>query len=201
MTDIVSEKFLEWIAGLDPLESRIRIFQNIRNIPYAVIPELIDHNKGPSGLLFCRKGSCSPKHFLLGEMFRRLGIPVKYASFPFRWSGLDVRYPSGLKEIVAGLPADHHLACKVFVGNRWVLIDATWDLPLRKAGFPVTVDWDGFGDTVLGVVPLEEQLHHTPAERTVYLNSKEAFYTGKEKAEYGKFIEEFNRWLEEIRQG
>jgi len=45
MFDIISEKFSQWAKGGNPLEARISVFQKIRDIPYAVIPEIIHPQK------------------------------------------------------------------------------------------------------------------------------------------------------------
>ena len=46
----------------------------------------------------------------------------------------------------ARLPIAHHLACRVQIGCRWVLVDATWDRPLAKGGFPINDHWDGYSE-------------------------------------------------------
>jgi len=52
--------------------------------PLAVVPEIMDY-RGYRNILKTGKGSCSPKHFLLSEMFYRLGLPVLYVVYPHRW--------------------------------------------------------------------------------------------------------------------
>ena len=42
MEDIINKTLHEWIKGKSPLKARIEIFNRIRDIPYAVIPELND---------------------------------------------------------------------------------------------------------------------------------------------------------------
>ncbi len=200
MPDIVSEKFFEWTRELGPVESRISIFRHIRDIPYAVIPELIDCSRGPADILFRNKGSCSPKHFLLAEMFRKLGLSVQYASYPFRWNSLAVHFPPRIKRILGRLPVDYHLACRTRIHEQWVMVDATWDTPLKTAGFPVVENWDGMHDTLPAVFPLEEITHATSEERMSFIRLKESLYTGEETALYREFVEELNSWLDEIRR-
>jgi hypothetical protein len=38
---IIDEKFNEWTKGRSPLDARINIYRQIRDIPYAIVPELI----------------------------------------------------------------------------------------------------------------------------------------------------------------
>jgi len=62
--NIVDEKFKEWTKDLTPLRARISVFNHIRDIPYAVVPEIMDF-RGYPNILKTGKGSCSPKHFLV----------------------------------------------------------------------------------------------------------------------------------------
>jgi hypothetical protein len=197
--DILTKKFEEWTEGLGPEEARISVFGHIRDIPYAIIPELRDPYRGPAGMLTVNKGSCQPKHFLLADFFRRLGIPVRYATYPFRWADAGINYPADMKKMVKGLPPAYHLACKARIGAGWALVDATWDLPLKKAGMRVNDNWDGMSDTINAVVPIEEALHDTIGDRVSYEATGKASYTGEERALYAEFIDKLNRWLDSLR--
>lgn len=196
---IIDAKFNEWTEQLDRKEKSIKVFEHIRDIPYALVPEFIDPTRGHLHLLIHNKGSCSPKHFLLGEMFQRLGIPVRYATYPFRWDMLDVNYPDELEKLSEQLPLDYHLACKAYIDGKWVLVDATWDLDLKTGGFPVNGSWDGLSDTQNGVLPLEEIIHETPDGRLKYVGVQESLHTEEEKTTSKIFSAEFNQWLEKLR--
>ena len=74
--NIIDKKFNEWTAGLGPKEARIAAFNRVRDIPYAIIPELRSPEAGPSGILEKNCGSCQPKHWLLAILFKKLKIPV-----------------------------------------------------------------------------------------------------------------------------
>ena len=65
-------------------------------------------------------------------MYQRLGFEVVYATFPFHWNDPDLRYPHELHQLADDLPVAHHLACRVRINDRWVLLDATWDRPLKR---------------------------------------------------------------------
>jgi hypothetical protein len=161
--DLFEQKFREWTEGKDAVQARINIYRQIRDIPYGVIPEL-NHPEKYIEILNLRMGSCTPKHFLLGNMFQRLGLLVIYAAYPFRWYEDTIEYPPDLKRLARELPVSHHLACRVEINGRFILIDATLDPPLKKLGLPVNEDWDGFSDTILPMTPCgEEELYH-PSE-------------------------------------
>jgi len=185
---------------LSPIESRIKIFEKIRDIPYAVIPEFIDPERGPVGILTKNNGSCSPKHFLLGIMYRKLEIPIKYVSYPFYWGELDADAPLNVRKLADEMPLGYHVACKAYINERWMLIDATWDPPLKRVGFPVNEVWDGVSDTINAVKSHEEIVHENEHERMEYLNTKTAWYREKEKTLSNEFYNKFNNWLEEVRK-
>ena len=188
MAEIIEEKLKEWIEGKNQKEARISIYNKIRDIPYAVIPELIDHERYKR-ILTLNKGSCTPKHFLLCNMYERLGIPVLYAVYPFRWDELEVDYPPSLKKLAEALPVNYHLSCKVDIDGKLILVDATIDLALEKLGLPVK-EWDGSGNTLLPIKPLDEQIYY-PSEAKLISPS----FDRKSLA----FYKEFNSWLEGVR--
>lgn len=196
----IFEKFRKWTEGLGPKEARISVFEHVRDIPYAIVPELRSPERGPSGIITLNKGSCQPKHYLLAKLFKELNIPVKYATYPFRWGDCPIKYPPGLKKSLKGLPLAYHLACKAFINGKWVLVDATWDATLKKFGFPVNENWDGSNDTLNAVVPQKEVLHETPGGRVDYETEKKARQTEKEKASYAEFVDKLNAWLDKIRK-
>lgn len=184
---------------MPPEESRIRIFERIRDIPFAIVLELFSLKKGPGEMLFRNKGFCVPKHHLLGMMYQRIGVAVRYCTYSFRWSELGADYPAELKEQADKIPVTYHLACKAFIEDRWVLVDATWDLPLKKAGFPVNESWDGKSDLINAVKPLEESVHGDVREREKAFREKLLSYSLPEKLELSRFSEGLNSWLEDLR--
>lgn len=200
-SNIIDVRFDEWTAGLDPKAARIAVFNKIRDIPYMIIPELRSPEAGPSGILEKSCGSCQPKHWLLAIYFKKLGIPVKYATYPFYWhAGHFIKYPVEIKEMMKALPVSNHLAIKAYIEGNWVLVDATYDLALAKAGFPVNRNWDGLGPTHNAVHPLEEVLHDTPEERVAYDAKIRERYTESEKSALVAFIPKLNDWFESLRR-
>lgn len=86
-------------------------------------------------------------------MYRKLNLCVVFATITFSWNDPDLLYPSELRKQAVRLPAAYHLACRVQIGCRWILVDATWDLPLGGAGFKVNEHWDGYSEMRFGVKP------------------------------------------------
>jgi len=198
--NIIEDKFREWAGSGDALAARIAVYEHIRDIPYALIPELRDPGTGPAGILKLHKGSCVPKHYLLGMLFAKMGLPVKYASYIFDWDDKEIKYPPALRALTKEMPITAHLACKAYINGKWVLVDATWDPPLAKYGFPVNQNWDGFSDCRNGVIPIKEIIHDTLDEFVRYADERRRAYTEKEKATYAQFTTELNEWLVTIRK-
>jgi hypothetical protein len=229
MTSLVNITFEEWTHGLDTRESMISIFSHIRDIPYSLMVPADDPKISMEHLLVKGKGSCGPKHYLLAEMFRKLNVNVVYATIAFSWNDPDLHYPPGLRELAARLPIAHHLACRVQVGCRWILVDATWDPPLSKAGFPVNDHWDGFSETRCAVKPLKfpvqtvvfngvanetcrakdedepcpvdgEKDHWQVQDRVRFYREKVSVRTPFEVTRIAQFYREFDAWLTEVRK-
>lgn len=187
---LIERKFVEWTRGRDPIQGRINIFYKIRDIPYAVIPELNDLENYVN-ILIQGKGACMPKHLLLCHMFRRLGLQVLYTVTPFRWDQADIDYPVHILKLARSLPVSYHFACKVEIEDEYISVDATLDTALEKIGLPVNKNWDGFTDTVSPIIPCgSEELFH-PSELSL-----EKVTPG---IEIQRFYRELNQWLETVR--
>ena len=191
--DILDKEFAEWTGKLTPIQARINIFERIRDIPYTIIPEIIDYRRY-TDILRIGKGSCSPKHFLLCEMYRRLGLNVLYVVYPHQWQeeeNLPLERVAKLREIARSLPISHHVACKVEIEGKLVLVDATLDAPLLKADFPVNIDWDGKSDTVLPITPCGNEEWYHPSEAPLM--------EARKNKQFLAFYKEFNSFLEWVR--
>lgn len=191
----VGRVFREWVDGKDPIQARIAIFERIRNIPYAVIPELIDARRYVD-ILKTGRGSCTPKHFLMAEMFQRLGLMVIFTVYPYRWgerSEILDNYPHKLKEMADRQPVAYHLACKVEIEGRFVLVDATLDASLNKLPLlPVNLEWDGFSDTQLPMTPIGDEFTFHPVEAHVMKP-----VVNKQALEFYAFL---NECMEDVRK-
>ncbi len=193
MKDVVADNLREWTAGKSGRAAMIAVYTKIRDIHYAVVPELNDPQKY-LGILETNMGSCTPKHLLLCNMFQRLGLEVLYAVYPYRWAEFEDLYPQHLWKLAGKMPPVNHLACRVFLNGRYVLVDATVDPPLGSIGLPVTYDWDGLSDTALPVLPTgPEEIYH-PLEAGL-MPPPDLDDTARE------FYRGLNEYFEEIRCG
>lgn len=188
--NILSKKFSEWTKGKNELEARISVFQKIRDIPYAIIPEII-HPQRYLEILKINQGSCSPKHFLLADLLERLGLTCFYSVWQFLWQDLPIEWPPELKKLVKEMPINTHLALEVEIEGKWVLVDATLDPKLKSLGLPIN-DWDGKSDTLLPIQPLGDEIWHSRSERELMITS----FNENSLA----FYQKLNLWMEEIRK-
>jgi len=190
MAEVIEDKFREWTKGKNAVQARVNIFEKIRDIPYAAIPEIADSRRYVE-ILSLRKGSCTPKHLLLGDMYQRLGMQVLYVVYPFRWDEVEIDYPPQLMSLARELPLSHHLACMVDINGELILVDATLDPALKKLGLPVNEEWDGVSHTALPINPCGEgQIYHpaeVPLMQAQHDEASLAFYS------------ELNRLLEVVR--
>jgi hypothetical protein len=187
----IDDKFREWTEAGNSIDVVVNIYHKIREIPYAIIPELNDSQKYVE-IIKIKRGSCTPKHFLLCNMYQRLGIFVLYAVYPYRWDQVEIDYPPRLKRLAKEMPTSHHLSCRVDIGGQLILVDATVDTELKVLGLPVNDGWKGVGDTLLPIVPCDEEQLYYPSEAELMQPS----YDSKSLM----FYTELNQWLDSIRK-
>ena len=192
MADIVDRKLREWIQGKSGKDARVAIYYKIRDIPYATIPELRNPERYLD-ILKLNEGSCMPKHLLLCNMYQMIGLELLYVVYPFKWNEFGFLYPTELRKLADDMPIGNHLACKVDIGGKLTLVDASLDTGLENLGLPVNKEWDGLSDTLLAVKPCgEEELYH-PSEAYVTQPSP---IDDKALA----FYNELTFWLRKIRE-
>jgi len=146
-----------------------------------------------------KRGSCSAKHYLLGYVCEELEIPVTYLTYPFYWNELNIDYPNFIGKLVGKMPLQYHLAIKINTDEGEFFLDATWNLPLEKVGFPVNKIGDRIANTKNAIIPAGEPIVHSNAlERSRWIKELIAGMesTGVER----EFYNALNQWLKEIRK-
>ena len=198
--NIIDINFDNWTRDRTDEEKIVNIFSEVQRVPYKIIPALANYKTGPEGLLLRGKGSCEPKHFLLGLFYERLGLKVEYVTHAFHWSHLKIDYPDEIKKITLKMPEEYHLCLRVRCKEKNIIVDATWDKDLEKIGVPITKYWNLQEDTHCGVLSLRETIHQTQKERDEFVSNKRKTLTPEEKKDSTSFIIAFNKWLDEIRE-
>jgi hypothetical protein len=184
----------EWTRGRDPLAARIALFERVRDIPYRY-----PTSRHPVEVLRLGFGSCSGKHYLLGELFRRSKVPVRHMVCTHRFNESPLPFPDEMQGLLRKNEIiDLHDYLQISVDGQWVDVDATWELGLREFGFPVTDDWDGRSSMVLTVIPDEhERIEGDPEKAKEEMLSR---LTPRQRSLRKQFLEALSRWVEEIAQ-
>jgi hypothetical protein len=192
-------KFRSWTDGLDPIESRIALFERVRDIPFWPTVDLYGDRDAPEKTIAQNCGGSEAKSILLGTLFEMLNIKIMYVTYSFRWENLRAEFPSSLRQYVRAIPVSFHTAFKAEIDGEWVLIDPTYDLPLGKVAFRVNRSWNGKTDMMLGVVEREEIVHTDPVERAKYAKLRHDHYDEEQLASLKEFYDKLNVWLETLR--
>jgi transglutaminase-like putative cysteine protease len=190
--DIIRRAFEEWTSGRDPVRARVSLFEHVRDIPYSY-----PASREPADVLRQRRGTCSGKHYLLGDMFRRLGLPVRHMICTHRFNESPLVFPSPMQQMLQKNEiVDLHDYLQVDIDGGWVDVDATWESGLREFGFPVNEDWDGSSPMLLSVVPEDVAIAERDPERLKEeLLSK---LTPRQRALRKQFLEALSAWVQEL---
>ena len=121
----------------------IKLFEKVQKIHYKVCKfekETINES--------LNEGDCRHKAELLKKLLEKEGFEVKKQDVVFDWT--DLPFP---KDVISILNESDtvwkHVALKVKINDKWIKVDPTWSLELKKKGFPVTENWDGISNTKL----------------------------------------------------
>lgn len=172
----------------------ITIFEKVRDIPYGSIG-----SRNPLEVYHKNMGTCSGKHALLKVLYLELGIPVKDFIIMHSFNKLPITYPDIIKELLDKTTIiDPHNFIKIKRDNKWISVDATWDLSLKKYGFCVNENWDGKSNMNISVtkggaifetdmpIVLKKELLHN--------------FSKKSQIDRKLFLEELTKWFRLLRK-
>lgn len=190
--DIIRQSFCSWTRDQDSLRSRITLFERVRDIAYCY-----PASRDPAEVLRQGCGSCSGKHYLLGEFYRELGLSVRHMICTHRFNESPLAFPPPMQEILRKNEiVDLHDYLQIRLENQWVDIDATWPRGLREFGFPINEDWDGKAPMLLSVVPEDFTIAEADPEKLKEeLLSK---LTPRQRTLRKQFLEALSRWVQEL---
>lgn len=189
--DPIRAAYEDWTRGLDPVAARIALFERVRDLPYRY-PASRDAVE-----VLQQGGSCSGKHYLLGELFRRQGLPVRHMLCTHRFNDSPLPFPAHMQGLLdKNEILDLHDYLQIGVDGNWIDVDATWPLALRDFGLPVTDDWDGTSSMLLTVVSDEGELvTGDPAKAKEEALSK---LTPRQRMLRKQFLEALGQWVAEL---
>jgi hypothetical protein len=190
--DLIRQTFTRWTNGCDAMQSRIALFERVRDMPY-----WYPASRDPAEVLRQGRGSCSGKHYLLAEMFRLMGLRVRHMICTHRFNESPLAFPLPMQEMLRKNEiVDLHDYVQIAVDGAWIDIDATWERGLREFGFPVNEDWDGKGAMLLSVVPEDFSVAELDAEHLKEdLLSK---LPPRQRALRKQFLEALSSWVQEL---
>jgi len=171
----------------------ISVFEIVRDIPYGTI----NNSRDFCSVLKNNKGTCSGKHLLLGRLYELMGIKVKYMMCETKFNFIKIKLPKYLqktlnrKEII-----DYHNFIKIRQNSKWINVDATFDLSLKKYSSAVNHNWDGISNCQIAFKPIDIfETENLKQEKGELIN----LLTNKQKKEREVFLKKLSDWFDEIR--
>lgn len=167
------------------MEKIVELFERVQRIPYKVMPfneKTINEN------LEC--GDCRHKTYLLKKLLEKENLNPKITFVLFNWK--DLPLPHKMLSILkkSGTVWGHKIL-EVEINKKLLKVDCSWDPKLKKEGFPITENWNGFEDTKQIT---NGKLEFFPSEK---FKNKKPFL---DKEEAHLFAKKLNAFLEEIRK-
>lgn len=191
--DLLQKIISDYSQGKTGTAQIVALFERVRDIPYGSIG-----SREPTEVYTKQEGTCSGKHELLKALYNELGVQTKDFIAIHRFKDLRVEFPEDIQVILDRSDiVDPHNFFKINYYNRWLQIDLTWDLPLKKFGFPVTERWSGTQDMNLAVVATA--IHETP-DPIAYKNAEIAKLPEKVQADRKLFLEKLTKWVKILRK-
>lgn len=190
--DAIGTALDSWLERGDSVRNRIVLFEKVRDLRFRY-----PSSRDPLDVLREGGGSSSGKHYLLGELLRRQGTPVRHVICSHRFNDSDLPLSEEMQKLLSKNEiVDLHDYLQIQVDGQWIDVDATWSRDLREYGFPVTEDWDGRSSMLLGVAADEHELvEGDPAKVKEEMLSK---LTPQQRKVREQFLVALARWIEEI---
>lgn len=192
--DFYNDIVIKWTGDVSLEEKIMLLFNKARDISYGSIG-----SRNPKDVYLQQKGTCSGKHELLKGLYKSLGIPVKNYIILHSFNNLPVKYPKKINEFLAkNKIVDPHNFLKIKIEDNWIVVDVTWDLPLKNLGFPVNENWNGKVDCNISVAQGGKIMEtDNPILKKQELLSK---FSILEKKNRKQFLGLLTNWLEEERE-
>lgn len=148
----VASRFVETVQAVAAHDGRpplVALFAFVQALPYRW--------PGPRDAAHTLEhgwGTCSGKNYLLAELLRAAAIPCAHVLVTGDLTVSSPNVPPAMRVLLeAGPLPDVHSALSAIGPAGPVTVDASWDPPLARLGFPVARGWDGTTDTPLAIVP------------------------------------------------
>lgn len=178
---------------LKSAELRRAIFELVRRVPY----RLGSWNGEAMSLFQQESGDCRHKAAAAAELLQYAGETARKTLVRFNWADLPV--PGKILSILPDTQGFHNTV-EFSLNGEMHLMDATWDIALRSANFPVMPVWDGMSDTwrvTLGNPSALQQVV-MPAEGQDIYAANQMSWPQRDKTM--AFNQALNDWMDEVRR-
>lgn len=155
----------------------IKAFNRIRDTPYRIPLTLSE-----------KDDCCSGKSDRLISILQKHGYRARPRICVFRWNQLPI--PRKLLKVPHESECTHEYV-ELFLNNKWIVLDATWDKKLSKV-FHIN-KWNGKSDTRIAVKPIKT---YSPAKsQSLVIEGAQKSEIKKDLQKNGEFYMAFNAWL------
>ncbi|EFE53636.1 Tat pathway signal sequence domain protein [Providencia rettgeri DSM 1131] len=172
-------------------EFRLGIFELVRRAPY----QLGSWNGDSMQLFQQGYGDCRHKAAAVNMLLNLGGVISKKEIVRFDWADLPIP-----NEILSILPQTQSFHDTVIfdLDGKHLLLDATWDIDLANAGFPIMPYWDGNSSTWPVTISNEVTPMILPRSGQDIYTANQLKWPVKEKTI--EFNKEMNIWLSKVRE-
>lgn len=179
------------------MKDLIAAYNKIRNVHYKIVD--VEYSLTNSIQLINSNGaSCTPKHVVLSDLFRKAGFETCFCVYEFQWADLKLDFPKHIRTLLKDFPVDFHTNIEIKMNDEWILIDATWDDALIDAGLPGTKQWNGIASTITAVYANNVHRFNSMEERAAFLKNKRSEDHDAEKER--QLIKALNDYFETLRK-
>ena len=195
MENLYQQIIKKWTKSDSFTQQVIDIFEKVRDIPYGSIA-----SRQGIDVYNNNQGTCSGKHQLLKALYLEMGIPVKDFIILHNFNNLPAAFPVNIQQIFKEQTVtDPHNFIKIKINDKWIAVDATWDIGLKKLGFPINENWNGTSDMEISV-SLGGEIFET--DNPLYLKEQLIKNLSNDVVTARKlFLKECTQWLNNLRKG
>lgn len=185
------------LAGDAPL-TPATAFALVRDMPYQRAS-----SRAPEAIIEEWRGTCSGKHYVLGRIFRELGMDSCVIMCTHRFTRDNTgHFPAELRGLVAREPVpDVHTYIGMESGAGWMTVDATWPSSAEPLGMPINRVFNDGRDMTIACDAIDTYEVPPGRDPQAFKEQLIAEFCGASSQARDDFIEGMSRWLSDATQG
>ena len=170
----------------------------VRDMPYQRAS-----SRSPGAIIDEWRGTCSGKHYLLGAIFRELGMDSRIVMVTHRFTRDNTSHcPAELKILANQEPVpDVHTYLLLKSDQGWMNVDCTWPSSAEHLGMPVNGAFVEGHDMIVACDPIDSFVVPADDDPQAFKEQLIAEFCGSSSTIRDEFIEGMSRWLSEATQG